>query len=238
MDVPNKHGKYPLHIAISSYQIMKAKELIYSGVDINVKDRYGITPLMYACKYKRFGIMKLLIKKGVDINYEVLGDNALSFALTRKSRRISQKIAHYLIENGINVNMKNFFYSIINGYPEISNIIVRKLTFGTQDDMYISEILLNKSYLISKSLFKKMFMRSFRNHYMMTNDYSTFLLFKKHGRPCHSNFVWYPLPLEYQDNETLISLFGSEYEEKASKILSRRKVSVDDIINNSSKVMI
>lgn len=231
IDRPNIYGKYPIHIAISSHQYLKAKNMIYSGIDVNIVDSYGMTPLMYACRYKSFGIMKLLIRYGANINAEVLEDNALSYSLSNTSRKISSKIAHYLIENGINITMKNLYYSIINRYRCISNIIVDRLTFDDLDNIYILDILKKNFFLISKHLFKKMIIRGFKHKSIYTSEYNMFMLFNKYGIKCSIPYLscWYPLSLTHQDNDTLIAMLDMGYGDKISDILCDRVLNDDEI---------
>ena len=53
---------------IKQNNIDKIKELLYSGVDVNIKDNYGETPLYYASTYGQLQIVKLIIEYGADVN--------------------------------------------------------------------------------------------------------------------------------------------------------------------------
>ena len=54
-------------ISIAKGDIETVKKLLSLGEDVNQKS-YGMTPLMYAAKYNRTEILKLLIEKGADLN--------------------------------------------------------------------------------------------------------------------------------------------------------------------------
>jgi ankyrin repeat protein len=72
-----------------------------SGADVNAKDRYGATPLLYAAKKE---IAELLITKGADVNAK----NSQGWTLLQKAVLNGHKeIAQLLIANGADVNAKN-----------------------------------------------------------------------------------------------------------------------------------
>jgi Ankyrin repeats (3 copies) len=58
-------GQTPLHIATSSPSRLKV--LLDAGHDINVRDRNGITPLMYAAAANRPIAVSILIRRGADL---------------------------------------------------------------------------------------------------------------------------------------------------------------------------
>jgi ankyrin repeat protein len=93
------------------------KYLIISGIDINVIDENGNTPLMYASGYNRYGgytshipedkkleIVKILLDNNADINAKNnSGDTALSIALERDN----DKIGGFLKNRMIEINLDN-----------------------------------------------------------------------------------------------------------------------------------
>jgi ankyrin repeat protein len=64
-DNVNFLGQTPLHIAIRSPSRLKA--LLDAGHDINVRDKNGITPLMYAAAINRPIAVSILIRRGADL---------------------------------------------------------------------------------------------------------------------------------------------------------------------------
>lgn len=76
----------------------KIKELIKSGIDINIKDFDGKTALMLACTFNYLMVVYTLIDAGANVNeVDRNGQNALVFATT-------SKIIDKLLESGIDVN--------------------------------------------------------------------------------------------------------------------------------------
>jgi ankyrin repeat protein len=64
-DNVNFLGQTPLHVAIGSPSRLKA--LLDAGHDINVRDKNGITPLMYAAAMNRPIAVSILIRRGADL---------------------------------------------------------------------------------------------------------------------------------------------------------------------------
>lgn len=61
--------------------INKIQELIAQGVDLNVQDEYGYTPLIWAASYSKPDIVKLLLDAGADDQItDVEKHNALYWA--------------------------------------------------------------------------------------------------------------------------------------------------------------
>ena len=57
-----------IHKATIRGDLNKLKELIDAGVDPNMKDQTGITPLMLAAQKRHDKIVEYLIAQGADIN--------------------------------------------------------------------------------------------------------------------------------------------------------------------------
>ncbi len=72
------------------------------GIDINIKDAQGFTPLIMAVSLGRNSIVKLLIDKGADVNYEVQGFTPLMIA----AQEGLTSIANMLIEANADINAK------------------------------------------------------------------------------------------------------------------------------------
>ena len=73
------------------------------GIDINIKNREGFTPLILAAKKNTEATCKVLLEYGADVNaHNNLDDTALTWAATHKSN-----IYTLLIDRGANVNARN-----------------------------------------------------------------------------------------------------------------------------------
>jgi len=90
----------------------KIKKLIKSGVDVNMKNEYGDTPLTILCEKMDLESVKVLINNREKINANVNNssvDSALNI-LCKKYDKNSLSIINYLVENGADIN-----YSDENG---------------------------------------------------------------------------------------------------------------------------
>ena len=87
-------------IAIENNKSAVARSLIELGADIEVKDIYGKTSLMHACKIASTEIVELLIKCKADITVVTeIGDSAITMA--KKSG--NQDIMMMLIKSGASI---------------------------------------------------------------------------------------------------------------------------------------
>jgi ankyrin repeat protein len=74
------HGVSTLVVAISKGDIRTIEKLIEYGADVNEKSN-GMTPLMFAARYNKVEIMKILIAKGAKIRArDSRGFNAKKYA--------------------------------------------------------------------------------------------------------------------------------------------------------------
>jgi hypothetical protein len=64
----SRHGDSLLHVAAAYSSASTVSTLLDKGVDVNVKDCCGNTPLTWACLEERPHIVKLLLAAGADIN--------------------------------------------------------------------------------------------------------------------------------------------------------------------------
>ena len=63
--------------------------LLKAGADVNLRDRYGYTPLMEAVRYKAFENVKALMAAGADVSARASnGETALSIAMREHDKRI------------------------------------------------------------------------------------------------------------------------------------------------------
>jgi len=90
--------------AILDDDISKIKELLTSGVDINIKDKNGRTPLINSIIEKKIEVIKLLINNNSDINVQDNdGLSALHFAVRCKLLNICE----LLIKNNAFVDIQD-----------------------------------------------------------------------------------------------------------------------------------
>ena len=103
----NKDGMSVLHFALTEGSKAVTKKIIEAGAPINVKNAYGITPLMYASgkggKAKP-EIVDLLLKKGAEPNVQ---DNDGSTALMYASGKGRLKSVEFLLKAGADTKIKN-----------------------------------------------------------------------------------------------------------------------------------
>ncbi|MBF0571305.1 MAG: HEAT repeat domain-containing protein [Candidatus Omnitrophica bacterium] len=96
--------------------LMKVKFYIAHGVNINGKDQFGWTPLMYASKYNNEDVVKFLLNHGADVN---LKNHDANTALIEASFQGNRNIVELLLDKGAKINAKDK-----NGYtPLISACI-------------------------------------------------------------------------------------------------------------------
>ncbi|HNZ26124.1 MAG TPA: ankyrin repeat domain-containing protein, partial [Spirochaetota bacterium] len=114
----NKYGETPLIYAVrinSSNEIIKL--LINNGADINAEtneitiDMYSfkkgldnLTPFICAMLNNNLEIGKILLKKGVDINYCPRNDTTPLIEVCKRSGKIDINAINFLISNGADVN--------------------------------------------------------------------------------------------------------------------------------------
>lgn len=98
----SNNGKTPSHLAIEKDSIEIAEILIAHLANIEARDDRKKTPLHYA---KSLDMTKLLVEHGADINAtDKDGNTILYYAILH----YKLKIITYLIEIGVNINIKNW----------------------------------------------------------------------------------------------------------------------------------
>ena len=93
-----------LRIALYMRDLEKAKAFIQQGININVSDGHGYTPLHYAVQNNQKEIVQLLIAKNADVNAKNRsGETPLHIA----SAMDNKDIVELLLGEGADVNAKN-----------------------------------------------------------------------------------------------------------------------------------
>ncbi len=103
--------------------IAVVKQLLDKGADVNSKNRYGSTPLFFACDRGHFEIAKLLIDKGADMNVKdtFYNASALSWAMNKKH----DDIVTLMIEKGVDAT-EPLRGSVQNGDKKMFQLILEK----------------------------------------------------------------------------------------------------------------
>lgn len=89
--------------AVQQDDISTIKTLLAKGVDVNAKDNYGATALMYAFQDGHSEIVKTLLDNGADVNAK---DNNGKTALMAASLKGHSEIVKTLLGKGADVNGK------------------------------------------------------------------------------------------------------------------------------------
>ena len=93
------------------------EKYLAAGMDVNTKDGYGATPLLYAAEYGRNDVAELLITNGADVNATYNdGLTALHSAVLNGSN----EIVKLLIDQGADVNTKAKLKNFLTGKTHIS----------------------------------------------------------------------------------------------------------------------
>jgi len=96
------------------------------GIDVNARNRYGITPLQFAIKNGHTEIVAMLLDAGADVNTK---NNDGHTALILASENEHTEIVAMLLEKGADVNMKvddghtALTLASYNGHTEIARLI-------------------------------------------------------------------------------------------------------------------
>lgn len=98
------YDNYYLFTAIRFNNLEKSSELINSGMDLNIRDEEGDTPLIKAVTHGRIQIVKELIDADVDLDIQGKKGNT---ALIWSSISYNIDIMKLLIEGGCDWNIKN-----------------------------------------------------------------------------------------------------------------------------------
>ena len=79
--------------------------LVNEGVDVNIKDNNGLTPLMMVIGAEDMELIKLLISKGADVNAQ--DDYGTTALMKLAKRKDDVALAELLISHGANVDIKD-----------------------------------------------------------------------------------------------------------------------------------
>ena len=103
LDVYFSEKDVSLFQAANKGDVESLSQQLNSGADVNVKNRYGMTPLHVAAKFASKEVIELLIDKKADIDAQSeSGQSALHFAISQQEKENFQ----LLILKGADVNLK------------------------------------------------------------------------------------------------------------------------------------
>ena len=99
-------GESPKDIweAAKQGNIEAVKQHLAAGVDVNAKDKYGLTPLHHAAWQGRNEIVELLIANGADVNAKDVDGGTPLHEAASDGRK---EVVELLIDNGADVNVKD-----------------------------------------------------------------------------------------------------------------------------------
>lgn len=108
--------------------VTTVKEAIIQGVDLNVRDNFGKTPLIYAAEKGNEEITKLLIAARPKVNIDEQSNDGKT-ALIYAAEKGNTKVAKLLIEAGAKLDIKSndgktaLIYATENGHTDIVNLL-------------------------------------------------------------------------------------------------------------------
>ncbi len=118
------HKTHRIHLAVKTGTIKSVKKHLDAGVDVNVKDAGGQTPLHWAVEEGHKEIAELLITKGADVNANNYGE----WTPLHTAADIGHKeIIELLIAKGADVNAK-ITSGPIQGYTPLYLAIINNKT--------------------------------------------------------------------------------------------------------------
>lgn len=134
--------KEPLYSFIQAFHdnnVAKVIELINNGADVNARDKYGRTPLMYAVDRGCIEICRVLIKAGADVNaWDASGITSLMIAIFACNIKLHKstlanniKLVELLVQNGADVNAKDeegrtpLMYAVWMGNIELIQYLIQ-----------------------------------------------------------------------------------------------------------------
>lgn len=148
-DRPDSKGRYILHYAVFGGQMQTVKNLLASGMPINLTDTEGRTPFMYALKANNEDMIKFILQnnnKDVLDTKTVDGKNCLFYAVDNCSLALVQ----CLVSGGISLspeiknsdNMNLLHYSAYHGKLDTTEYLLNswKTGFSGNNEAYLSAV--------------------------------------------------------------------------------------------------
>ena len=159
---PKIPGSTALTNAIALEKADKAAALIAAGADVNARDHFGMTPLMWAGLNGENSIAQALIDKGADVNAEVVKDGKIvgGNALMGAARKGRTDIAQLLLAHGANPNartttngMTAIMIASFNNHPDIVRLLESKGSgIDEEENQYLLKMKEQCSYEVGASV--------------------------------------------------------------------------------------
>src|SRR5215469_1934418 len=118
----------PLAQAVSVDDLQTVEHLIHSGVDVKAQDRYGFTPLYFACNNGDAAIVRKLLEAGADAN---AADANGETALTTATRNGNIDTIKALLQHGAAVNAKDhdtgqtaLMWAARGNHPQVAGLLI------------------------------------------------------------------------------------------------------------------
>lgn len=135
-DELNITGQTALFMATLKEQNDVVQYLIEKGSKVNVKNRYGVSPLLLCAEGGNETLVKLLVSVGADVNMSPSGDLAIEHILAGQTplygaaKKGHYHICKFLIENGADVNAETMtgatplYTAVEEGHLEICQLLI------------------------------------------------------------------------------------------------------------------
>ena len=137
-----------LAAAETSDVVMVRRILNEKDVNVNICDKYGVTPLMHAVLNRNIYILELLLKNGADTDMKNdSGKTALMYAANRDTN-----IIRFLVESCADINAQNLDGKTALMYNVLNDADVNKRNNYNKTALTMAEE--NKNYSMAELLIK------------------------------------------------------------------------------------
>lgn len=130
IDIQNSKKQSLLHLAVMSGSLAMTTTLLNRGLNIDCKDKYGNSPLIYATySPRRFEILQLLVKRGATLDQI---NHAEHSALTMSIRKQNIQAIDLLLHSGANINTRDGIHtalSLVHDQLQIPSLSKEKVLF-------------------------------------------------------------------------------------------------------------
>lgn len=103
----NKDKHQALVTAVTFHDVVKIKELIESGADVEARDEFGRTCLVIACSHGNLEIVKLLVAHGANVNNAATDGTTPLLAATTSGSMNAREIKQLLLAKGAAFSVRN-----------------------------------------------------------------------------------------------------------------------------------